>query len=264
MSEASLSQLVGQIGAVHITAFFLVLARVAPLFVLAPLFSSPMVPRQVRTVIAVALAMGLTGIAIHGQTIPTDPVAVAGLVAEQVIVGLAFSLAVSVVFVAAETAGAFIDLVAGFSYGQLIDPIDNTQGGVMSNLYGMVGLAMFLAIGGDAWTLRGLSRTFQLVPLTKTAAIAPMVTGVEQACASIFVSALEIAAPALLALLITDVAFGMVSRIVPQLNIFAVGFPMKIGVALLIVGTALAFLGNFMSDQIATSVGTALHSLSVG
>ena len=65
----------------------------------------------------------------------------------------------------------------------------------------------------------------------------------------------------LLALLITDVAFGMVSRIVPQVNIFAVGFPMKVGVAMLIVGAALPFLGSFMSDQISNAVLSALHTI---
>lgn len=251
------------IGPANVTGFFLVLARVAPLFMLAPLFSSKMLPTQVKTVIAVALSIGLTPIAMHGQTVPTDPVSVIGLMVEQILVGLAFSFAVGTVFVAAESAGALLDMIAGFSYGQLIDPVDGNQGGVLTGLYGVVGLAMFLAINGDAWTVRGLGRTFQLVPLTSSARVGPMVNGVEQAFGSIFVSALEIAAPALLALLVTDVAFGLVSRVVPQLNIFAVGFPMKIGVALLAVAAALPLLGNFMSSQITTAISTALHSLSV-
>jgi flagellar biosynthetic protein FliR len=67
----------------------------------------------------------------------------------------------------------------------------------------------------------------------------------------------------LLALLITDVAFGMVSRVVPQLNIFGVGFPVKVGVALLVVGAALPFLGNWMTNQLSSSVGTALTTLQL-
>jgi flagellar biosynthetic protein FliR len=262
MNQLTLNELVRQIGGSHITGFFLVLARVSPLFVLAPIFSSKMVPLRARTVVAVGLAIGLTGVAMQGQTIPTDPLSVAGLMAEQLLVGLAFAFAVGAVFAAFEAAGGLIDIVAGFSYGQLIDPVNGAQGGVMTNLYGVVGLALFIAIGGDAWTLRGLARTFQLVPLTRDAQISPMVGGVVAAAGSIFVSSLEIAAPALLALMITDVAFGMVSRVVPQLNIFAVGFPMKIGVALLIVAAALPFLGNFLSAQLAGSVGTVLHSLT--
>jgi flagellar biosynthetic protein FliR len=160
---------------------------------------------------------------------------------------------------AVEAAGALTDMAAGFSYGSVLDPINGNSGGTMTNLYSLVGLAMFIAIGGDAWTLRGLSRTFDLVPLTKAPAIATLTTGVEQAFSTIFVSAVEVAAPVILALLITDVAFGMVSRIVPQLNVFGVGFPMKVGVTMLVVAASLPFLGSFMSNQLSNAVFTALH-----
>jgi flagellar biosynthetic protein FliR len=59
--------------------------------------------------------------------------------------------------------------------------------------------------------------------------------------------------------MITDVAFGMIAKVVPQVNIFGVGFPMKVGVAMLIVAASLPFLGSFMSDQIANAVTNALH-----
>jgi flagellar biosynthetic protein FliR len=216
----------------------------------------------VRTIVAVGLSIGLTPLAVHGQPIPTDPLSVAGLMIEQLLVGLAFSVAMGAVFAAVEAAGSLTDLTAGFSFGSLVDPIDNSPAGPMTSLYGMVGLAMFIAIGGDAWLLRGLARTFKLVPLTRGPQIASLTSGVESAVASILVSAVEIAAPVLLALLITDVAFGMVSRVVPQLNVFAVGFPMKIGVAFLVVSAALPFLGGFMTNQIAGAVSTALHSIT--
>ncbi len=264
MSQLTLSTLVHQLGPSNVTGFFLVLARVAPLFVLAPLFSSAILPSQVKTVVAVGLSMGLTGVAMRGQTVPSDPLTVAGMLVAQMLVGLAFAFAVNTVFSAVEAAGSLLDVVSGFSYGQLIDPVNNSSGGVLSALYGMVGLAMFLAIGGDAWTLRGLARTFQLVPLTRAPSIASLTSGVEQAFSSIFVSAIEIAAPALLALLITDIAFGMIAKVVPQISIFSIGFPLKIGVALLTVAAAVPFLGNFMSGQIATAVGTALHSIVPG
>jgi flagellar biosynthesis protein FliR len=259
MDGLSLQTLVNDIGGANVTGFFLVLMRIAPLFVLAPLFSSKMMPVKVRTVVAVGLAIGLTPIAVHGQRIPTDPMAVAGLLIVQVLVGLAFSFAIGVVFAAVEAAGSLTDLTAGFSYGSILDPINGNQGGVMTSLYGLVGVAMFIAIGGDAWTLRGLARTFTLVPLTKAPHIASLTTGVEQAFSTIFVAALEITAPVLLALLVTDVAFGMVSRVVPQLNVFAVGFPLKVGVAMLVVAAALPFLGGFMSNQISDGVLNILH-----
>ena len=67
----------------------------------------------------------------------------------------------------------------------------------------------------------------------------------------------------MLAILVADVAFGMVSRVVPQLNVFAVGFPLKVGVSLLVVSATLPFLGGWMTDSIESSVGSALHALQV-
>ena len=261
MTQATLNALLHEIGPDRVIGFFLVLARLAPLFVIAPLFSSTMVPAQVRGIIGVALAIGLTPIAMHGHVIPSDPLTVGGLLAVNLLVGLAFAYAVSVVFAAVTAAGSLLDLVSGFSYGAVIDPFDGNQGGVLTNFYSLVGLALFVAIGGDAWTLRGIGRTLTLVPLTSAPRIATLTGGAVTAFGSLFISALEVAAPALLALLVTDVAFGLVSRVVPQLNMFAVGFPLKVGVALLIVGVALPFLGGFMSNQIFSAVTTALQSL---
>ena len=119
----------------------------------------------------------------------------------------------------------------------------------MSRFYSLFGTMIFLVIGGDAWTLRGLGRTFQLVPLTEAPRIGSLVGGAEQVFSTIFTSAVEIAAPVLAALLITDVAFGVVSRVVPQMNVFAVGFPTKVAVALLVVCASLPFVSNWISGR---------------
>jgi flagellar biosynthesis protein FliR len=262
MSQLTLSHVLAALGGGQpVTGFFLVLARVSPLFVVAPLFSSKMIPVAVRGTIAVGLAIGLTGIAMQGQHIPGQPLQVAGLLVEQLLVGLLLSFVVAGLFAAIQTAGGLADILSGFSFGATIDPINGNQGGVFAELYGLIGVMLFIAIGGDAWILRGLARTFTLVPLTRAPQLGPLVAGAETAFASVFTSALEVAAPAMLALLITDVAFGMVSRVVPQLNVFSVAFPLKVGVALLVVAASLPFLGGWMSDQMYTSVATALHAL---
>lgn len=261
MSQASLDTLVSAIGPDKVTGFFLVLARVTPMFVLAPVFSSAILPPKVKSVIAVGLAIGLTPLAVHGQQIPTDALEVTGLLAEQVLIGLAFAFAVGAVLYAVQAAGSLNDMLSGFSFGALVDPINGNQGGVMTSLYGLIGMAMFLAIGGDAWMLRGLARTFTVVPLAGAAPIPGIAGGAVQAFGAVFVGAVEVAAPVMLAMLVTDVAFGMVSKVVPQVNVFGVGFAMKVGVALLVVAASLPFIGAFMSNQIAGAVSGALGSL---
>ena len=258
-----MSALLTRLEAGELVGFILVLARVTPLFVLAPLFSSEMIPPRVRTVIAVAISIGLTPIALHGQHVPSDPLVLAGLILEGLLIGLGFSIALAVLMAGIETAGSLVDVISGFSYGTLINPQNGEMTAVMSRFYSLVGTLIFLVIGGDAWTLRGLDRTFELVPLTSAPRLGPLVVGAEHVFSGIFTAALEVAAPVLVALLITDVAFGVVSRVVPQLNVFAVAFPAKVAVALLVVGASLPFVANWINTQVTVSVGEALGALHV-
>jgi flagellar biosynthetic protein FliR len=247
----------------ELAGFILVLARVTPLFLIAPLFSSAMIPVRVRGIVAVAISIGLTPVALHNQHIPSEAVPLAELIIEGLMVGLAFAFALSVLMAALESAGALLDVTSGFSYGTLINPLNGESSAVLSRFYSLFGTLIFLVIGGDAWTLRGLGRTFDLVPLTSGPRLSSLVGGAEQVFSTVFTAALEIAAPVLLALLITDVAFGVVSRVVPQLNVFAVGFPTKVAVALLVASASLPFISNWLSGQVSTSVGAALGALHV-
>ncbi len=260
---AAVSQILSKLAGNELAGFILVLARVTPLFLIAPPFSSPMIPPRVRVIIAVGISIGLAPIALHGQHISSDPLTLAGLVIAGGLVGLGFAFSFTVLFAAIESAGAIADLDTGFSYGSLIDPFTGNETGVFSRFYSLVGIAIFFVIGGEAWVIRGLSRTFQLVPLTATPRIGSLVSGAVQVFTTVFVSAVEIAAPVLIALLVTDAAFGVVSRVVPQLNVFAVGFPAKVAVGLLVVGASLPFVGGWIADQMSTSVGAALSALQV-
>jgi flagellar biosynthesis protein FliR len=261
MNQLTLNHVLAALGGgKSITAFFLVLGRVSPLFVLAPLFSAKQIPMQVRGIVAAALAVGLTGVAMQGQQIPTEPMQVAGLMVVQILVGILFAYAIAALLAAVQTAGGLADILSGFSFGATVDPINGNPGGVFSELYALIGVMLFIAIGGDAWMLRGMARTFTLIPLTKAPKLGSLVNAAELSFTSIFTSALEVAAPVVLALLITDVAFGMVSRVVPQLNVFSVAFPLKVGVSLIVVAATLPFLGGWMQNQIYTSVATALHA----
>ncbi len=258
-----MNELLGKLAGNELAGFILVLARVTPLFLIAPVFSSATIPPRARGVVAVAISVGLTPIALHGQHVPTEPLVLAGLIIEGLLVGLAFAFSLAVLMAAVESAGAVIDVLSGFSYGALINPMTNEDSAVMARFYMLVGTLIFLVIGGEAWTLRGLARTFQLVPLTSAPRLSSLVGGAVQTFGQVFTGALEIAAPVMVALLITDVAFGVVSRVVPQLNVFAVGFPTKVAVAMLVVGASLPFTANWISNQLSVSVGAALGALHV-
>jgi flagellar biosynthetic protein FliR len=258
-----LNAFVQNLGEQYGAGFFLTLGRLGPLFVLAPLFGSKMIPARVRGIVAVALAIGLTPLAMKGQDLPTDVLSLGGLMLKEILVGTGFAFAISAMFAAVSAAGSFLDTMIGFSFGSLIDPINNGQSGVLSQLYSLVGVMVFVVIGGDAWVIRGLAGTYETVPMQSTPDIGAMTAGAQHAFSQIFLSAIEVAAPVLLAVILTDAAFGVVSRVMPQLNVFAVGFPAKILVGFLLIGASLPFVAGWIGDQLTETVRTALESLKV-
>jgi flagellar biosynthetic protein FliR len=253
--------LLRQIGEQHVVGFFLVLARIGPLFVVAPLFSSKMFPARARGVAAVALAVGISPLAMKGQHVPTDALSLGGLIGKEALVGFAFAFAVSVLFAAVSAAGSFLDTLIGFSYGGLVDPVNGNQSSVLAQLYTLIGVMVFIAIGGEGWMVQGLVKTYDLVGLTDMPALGALVGGAQHTFSSIFVSAIELAAPVLIALIITDAGFGVVSRVMPQLNVFAVGFPAKILVGFLILAASLPFVAGWIGNQLQQSVLSALQTI---
>ena len=123
-----MNQLLAQLAGNQLAGFILVLARVTPLFFLAPLFSSKMIPARVRGIVAVALSMGLAPVALHGQHIPSDALSLAGLVIEGLLVGFGFAFGLAALMAAVESAGSLADVLAGFSFGALIDPMNGNPG----------------------------------------------------------------------------------------------------------------------------------------
>lgn len=247
----------------QVAAFFLVLARVSPLFVVAPLFSSRNVPARVRGVIAVGLTIGLMPVVGHGE-IDLTALGYGALILKELVVGLAFAYALAAMYAGLQVAGALLDTMIGFSFGALVDPISGNQSTVLSQLYSLFGVAILIAIGGDGWIIKGLGRTYEAVPLLDAPALGSLVEGAQVAFSGIFVAAFMIGAPVLVALIITDAAFGVVSRVVPQMNVFAVGFPAKLIVGLVLLGASLPFVSGFIADQLQLSVAEALRALKVG
>ncbi len=256
-----MTQVLQQIGENQVAGFLLVLARISPLFVVAPLFSSRLIPRRVRGIVAVGLAVGIAPIAVKDAQLPVGALSLGELMVKEILVGLAYAFAIAAVFAAVTVAGSFLDTLVGLSFGSVVDPVTGVQSPVLSQIYSLVGVMIFIAIGGDGWVIQGLARTYDLVPILAMPSMAAMVGGAQEAFVQIFASAVEIAAPVLLAVIITDAAFGVVARVVPQVNVFAIGFPVKILVGLVIMAASLPFVGGWLADELEASISAALGSI---
>jgi flagellar biosynthesis protein FliR len=247
----------------QLVAFLLVLTRLVPLFLFAPLFSSRLIPMRVRGIVAVALAVGLAPLALANQKPPLDAGPILGLMVKELLVGLAFAFAVGMVLAALQVAGSFLDTLVGFAFGAAVDPLTGNQGTVLSQLYGLMGVMVLIAIGGDQIIIRGFAETFELVPLLQAPNMDALLDGALGAFAGLFASAMQVAAPVVLALVLTDVAFGLVTKVVPQLNVFSIGLPTKVIVGMVLIIASLPFVGGFISSELEASVSTALGSLGV-
>jgi flagellar biosynthetic protein FliR len=262
--QTSAQQLIATFGEQRVLAFFLVLARISPLFLLAPLFSSTLVPARVRGICAVGLAIGISPVVTAGHAaLPGDVLGIASLLVKELLIGAAFAYTLAATFAALAVAGSLLDTNIGFSYGGLVDPVNGNQSAVLSTAYSMIGLLVFIAIGGDGWVIQGLARTYDVVGIQDYPSLNHIVAGTGAAFTQIFASAIEVAGPVLLTLILTDAAFGVITRVVPQLNVFQVGVPAKVLIGLVIIGATMPFVAGWLADQLQADVGAALQTLRI-
>lgn len=202
-------------------AFLLVVARLSGLFLMAPVFSSPMIPPQVKILALLGLALAMTPIvAADPSQVPTDGFAVLMAIVKESLIGLALGFSVAIVFTAVQVAASMIDTSIGFAMANVIDPLNNTQSAVFGSFYSMVATLAFLAVNGHHWLIQGFVRSFDLVSITQMPQFDKMLQGTQEIFFQLFLMAFQIAAPVIVTLLLVDVVLGIVARVVPQMNVF--------------------------------------------
>jgi flagellar biosynthesis protein FliR len=240
----------------QIATFLLVLARVGGLFLLAPVFASRTMPVKFRLGLAAATAM-VAMPAVERTGVKLDPVAFGPQILEQLVIGSALAFGVAAVFAAVEMAGSLVDLSIGFSLAQVINPTLNTSSTALSQVYSLAATMVFLSTGAHEVLIAGVVRSFTAIPLDQSPQIGAMTSLVEHQMAQVVPIALQIAAPVLGTLLLVDVGFAFLARLVPSLNPFAAQFSVKILAGLFAVSVSLpltiSIVGNRLADVLSTS-----------
>ena len=251
-----------EIAGEQLAGFVLVLARIGGLFFFAPIFSSRLIPARAKFMAAAALSLAMTPLAMGAGPIPTEPIALAALLVKEVIVGLAIALALGVVAAAVHAGASIVDAVGGFAFASLVDPFTNMQGSPFAQLYAMFATMILLVSGGDHIMIQGLARSYDLVPIDAALNFSRMADLALTGIAEVFVIGLEVVAPVLLALVLTDMALGLISRAVPQMNVFFVGIPAKILVAFGVAAASLPFVALRLQEALGEAVVRALEVMS--
>lgn len=216
-------------------ALLLASTRILAWSLVAPPLATGGIPRTIKVVFSVGLGLVMVP-SLHGHVPPAETVAIIGAVLEQVLVGAALGFATRLLFAAIEAAGSFIDLFGGFALSTAYDPLETTSTSVFGRFYGMLATTLIFATDAHLVIFQGFLRTFRSIPTDAHISLARLDTQLTSAVSGLFVAALQIAGPLLVVLFVADLAMGVLNRISPQLNAFAMSFPLKIGLTLLLVG----------------------------
>ena len=217
-------------------AFLLIFVRMTGLFVVAPIFGR----RNIPTYFKIGFSFFMALIIVNTMTLQAPAynesiLAYTALVAKEFIVGLTIGFIAYLAFTAIYVAGEIIDMQIGFGVVNVIDPMSNIQVPISSNLYFIISMLVFLALNGHHVLIKALYDSFNTVPLGSAVFDAGLTDLLLSTFGSIFFIGFKIAAPVVAAILITDVALGTISRMVPQLNVFVIGMPLKIFVGLVVM-----------------------------
>lgn len=223
--------------------FLLILARVSPLMITAPIWGSPLVPGTVRVFLAMLVAALLLPVT-RGPLPPgldTSVLVLAFAVAVELLIGYLVALLATLMFAAAQFAGQLVDIQVGFGIANVIDPLTSAQVTIIGQLQYLTALFIFLLLDGHHLLLRGLADTFAAAPLGRPLANAgALALVVSRGGRLLFSVGASIAAPTVTALFLTNFAMGLVARMLPQMNIFMVGLPVNVAVGLLALAASLS------------------------
>ncbi len=198
--------------------------RIGALFMAVPVIGAQTVPVRVRLLLAIAV----TGIVAPSVTVPAvDPFSLAAIliIVQQVFIGVAMGFALQLVFSAVVTAGQVVAMQIGLGFATMVDPQNGMSVPVVSQLLLMMTTLLFLAMDAHLVLLRLLVDSFRILPIAPDGLVRGGAWAMVQWGREMFAGSLWIALPAVASLLLMKIAFGVMARAAPQLNIFAIGFP---------------------------------------
>ncbi|MBU0509500.1 flagellar biosynthetic protein FliR [bacterium] len=236
----------------HVELFVLVFIRVASALAVLPVFShgavTPMVKAALSAAIALLLVPTLTsGLPATSGTLPDFFL----LAIRETLCGILLGFAGQFLFYAIDIGGQLIGFQAGFSIVASIDPNTETQSTVLTQVYNLTAILVFLAIDGHHTMLRAVADSFHSIPIGGLAVGSSLSEWTLNAAKTALADGIRLAAPIMVTLLLTDVGLGILVRVAPQMNIFVVGFPLKIGITLIMIGTTLGSVIAIFTAQYA-------------
>lgn len=217
-------------------AYLWPLFRVAAMVSTAPVFGTRSVPMRVKLISSLAITSIIVPLLPAPEVDVLSPLSVL-IIAQQVLIGILMGFTLQLVFSAVITGGQIVAMQMGLGFSLMVDPQNGAQSPVLSQFYVVLVMLIYLALDGHLVLVEVLVDSFKSMPVAATGLVADDFMKVVRWGSQIFAGGLAIALPAIASLLVVNVAFGIMTRSAPQLNIFAIGFPitMVLGFALILI-----------------------------
>ena len=240
-----------EVPAVTLVALLLGTARATGFVMLAPPFNSRSIPAPVKGALALALSVALLHNVTANLPEPTPGFLVVAVLTE-VAIGAGLGFIVQVLFTAVQMAGDLLDVTGGFTMQPAYDPLAMTMNSVIGRLHYLLAITLLFTSGGHLMLVRGFVTSYQALPLGGALPTQQLSHVLIQAFSMMFLAALQIAGPMVAVLLLADVALALLSKAAPALNIFQMGFPVKIMLTLALLGLTFPLLPSALDTLIET------------
>jgi flagellar biosynthesis protein FliR len=228
-----------------INSFIWPLTRILGLIAIAPIFGSAAIPVRIKIGFGVMLAL-IVAPTLHNLPV-VDPVSLPGMLilAQQFIIGIAMGFTIQIVFSSVDMAGTLISMAMGLGFASFYDPQTRGNTPAVSQFLTLVATMLFLSLNLHLALLGTLVESFEKLPIGPDASLQPgMWIHLVNTASVIFSSGVQLSLPIVAALLVTNIALGILTKAAPQLNLFGIGFPITMGVGFLMLLIIMPYLAG--------------------
>ncbi|MFD1952661.1 flagellar biosynthetic protein FliR [Paenibacillus thailandensis] len=218
--------------------FLLIFCRITAFFVVSPVFSFKNFPSSFK--IGLGFFVSLLVFMANGfdQPVVTDPLYVL-MVIREILIGVAIGFVVYLFFAVVQAAGGFMDLQIGFSMANVVDPVTGQSAPLLGNFKYLLTILVFLMMDGHHYLLRGLMNSYAWLPIDNAfysrLASGEITDQLARLASNTFLLALQVAAPIIVAMFLTDAGLAFLAKTAPQFNVFVIGLPLKLLIGMLLL-----------------------------
>lgn len=232
----------------HLGMFFLVMTRVSGIFIVSPFLGSKNIPVKIKASVIFMISLVLFPVLLNQGIlhVPDTIIGYALALFTELFIGWVIGFVSYLTFASIHMAGTILDMQVGFGVVNIMDPTSGQSVPIIGSFKYNLALIVFLVSNSHHLLLNGLSESFRLVPILGAVLSTNLAEIIVDLVWGTFVVAMQLSLPVLVAIILTDVALGILARTMPQMNIFVVGIPAKILIGIFVLSVALPFYILFL------------------